>query len=377
MGMNAEKHTLGLIINPIAGLGGRAGLKGSDGPGFAEKALTLGGSAEASQRTKQALSYMIDLKDDLIFYTYGGTMGETALKEMGFTTIVVGHPTDHESSAQDTIAAAKILRETGVELLLFAGGDGTACDICKAIHSTLPVIGIPAGVKMHSAVYAITPRNAGLAAREFLTHSCKLHEAEVMDIDERLFREGYVSAKLYGYMMVPQAGGRLQKMKASGYSERDALAGIAAYIGNKMEEDTIYLVGPGSTTRALMEELRLPNTLLGVDVVLNKQLLIADVNERQIWGLISNYAQKTKIIITVIGGQGSLLGRGNQQFSPRVIRKVGRGNIVVMSSANKLLALKGQSLLVDTGDVQLDEDLCGYIEVITAYSQSTYIKVSN
>lgn len=374
--MNRGKRLLGLIINPIAGLGGRAGLKGSDGPNLVERALALGGCAEASSRTIQTLSHLMDLREDLAFYTYGGDMGETQLLELGFATKVVGRAASAESSARDTITAAKFIQAAGVELLLFAGGDGTARDICAAIGSTLPVIGIPAGVKMHSAVYAVNPRNAGLAAREFLMHGGALHEAEVMDIDEELFREGLVNARLYGYMMVPQASTRLQKSKAGGRTETCDTAGMAADIVQKMKQDTLYLVGPGSTTRAVMEELQLPNTLLGVDVVQNKQLLAVDVNERQIWELIDS-AHSVKMIITVIGGQGSLLGRGNQQFSPRVIRKVGRDNIVVVATVNKLLALRNRVLLVDTGDTALDEALCGYLEVITAYGQCSYFRVSN
>lgn len=371
------KCAVGLIINPIAGLGGRAGLKGSDGLGLAEKARALGGSAEASQRTIQLLSDLIDWKGNLIFYTYAGEMGEVPLKALGFETMVVGCAEFDESTARDTINAARLITAAGVELLLFAGGDGTARDICGVIGCSIPVIGIPAGVKMHSAVYAVNPRNAALAAREFLSGDSMLREAEVMDVDEELFREGHVSAKLYGYMMVPQAGDRLQKPKSGGRTEAGDLAGIAAYITDNMTKDTIYLIGPGSTTRAVMDELKLPNTLLGVDAIQNKQLLAADMTERQIWEMISDPAKPVKIIITVIGGQGSLLGRGNQQFSPRVISRVGRENIIVIATTNKLLALNSRSLAVDTGDTALDDALCGYIEVITAYANSTFFNVRN
>lgn len=374
----AIKHAVGLIINPIAGLGGRAGLKGSDGPGIAERARALGGSAEASGRTAQFLSHLIDWKDRLIFYTYGGDMGEKKLKELGFETRVVGCAGDGQSTAEDTVGAAKLIQAAGVELLLFAGGDGTARDICGVIGCSLPVIGIPAGVKMHSAVYAVNPRNAALAVKEFfLSGKGILCEAEVMDIDEDLFRKGSVSARLYGYMMVPQAGDRLQKPKAGGRTEAEDLAGIAAFIADNMEQDTIYLIGPGSTTRAVMTELKLSNTLLGVDIVLNKRLLASDVNERQIWELISGSSNMVKMVITVIGGQGNLLGRGNQQFSPRVIRRIGRENIIVIAAVSKLLALNGRPLVVDTGDAALDNALCGYIKVITAYSHSTFFNVSN
>jgi len=274
--------------------------------------------------------------------------------------------------------AAKLLQDAGVDLLVFAGGDGTARNVCEAIGVSVPVIGIPAGVKIHSAVYAVNPRNAGLAIRDFLEgRSVRLKEAEVMDIDEELFRQGRVSTKLYGYMMVPESGSRIQNMKSGGGSETGDLVGMAGYIVCNMEEDTLYIVGPGSTTRSIMEDMGLPNTLLGVDVVQNKELIASDVTEKQLWELIEDAALKVKIVITVIGGQGSLFGRGNQQISPRIIRRVGRENIIVAATVSKLLALGGQPLLVDTGDLELDQSLCGFIEVVVAFGQTSYCQVDN
>jgi len=305
-------------------------------------------------------------------------MGEKQLQELGLACRVVGAPEGAHSTAADTVAAAKAVAALPVDLLMFAGGDGTARDICGAIGVRVPVIGIPAGVKIHSAVYAINPRNAGFVAKDYLGgRISRLRESEVMDIDEDLFRQGRVSAKLYGYMMVPEAGSRVQNIKSGGASEAGELLGMAGYIVCNMQEDTLYVIGPGSTTRSIMEDLGLPNTLLGVDVVCNKQLVAADVTEAQLWALIKDYQYPVRIIVTIIGGQGHLFGRGNQQISPRIIRRIGKENIIVAATNSKLLALQGQPLLVDTGDMALDQELCGFIEVIVAFGQSTICQVSN
>lgn len=372
-----NKKAVGIIINPIAGLGGRVGLKGSDEPDIVEKSLALGGKPEAPKRASYALAELSDIKDKIDIYTYGGDMGENELRELGFEFNVVGFPSGARTTAQDTIDAARLMKERKVDIILFAGGDGTARNIYEAIGTTIPVIGIPAGVKMHSAVYAINPLNAGMAAKDFLTgKTTALQEREVMDIDEELFRQDIVSAKLYGYMVTPDSGSRIQNMKSGGTSEKGALAGMAGYIVCTMEEDTIYIIGPGSTTRSIMEDLKLPNTLLGVDVVKNKRLLASDVSESQLLELIKDPEQKVKIIVTIIGGQGILFGRGNQQISPEIIRRVGKQNIIVVSTASKLISLRGQPLIVDTGDIELDQELSGFIEVVIDFNQTSYYQIT-
>ncbi len=374
--MDKTKKSIGIIINPIAGLGGRVGLKGSDGPDTVDKALALGGKPESPLRSSKAIEQLLGIKDCIKVYTYGGSMGEDVLKEFPFDVTLVGKPKDVRTTAVDTIEAAQRLRDVGVDLIMFAGGDGTARNVCEAVGSDVPVVGIPAGVKIHSAVYAINPRNAGLAAVEYLQGKIQnLVEAEVMDIDEDLFREGIVSAKLYGYMRVPFSRSRIQNMKSGGGSEAGDLAGMAGYIVAKMEPDTLYIIGPGSTTRTIMEDLGVPYTLLGVDVVLNNKIAALDVTETQLWEMINNPERKVKIIVTIIGGQGMIFGRGNQQISPRIIRKVGRENIVVAATASKLIALNGQPLLVDTGDPELDEELSGFIEVVIAFGQTSFYTV--
>ena len=196
---------IGVIINPIAGLGGRVGLKGSDGEDIVERALALGGKPESSIRAEYALEQLRDVSGEVLFLSYAGDMGENQLRKLGYAVDVLGQQADPQRSrAGDTIAAAKKMLESNAELIIFAGGDGTARNICEAVGTSIPVIGIPAGVKIHSAVYAINPRNAGMIARDYAaSRISKLNEAGVMDIDEDLFRQGRVVAKLYGYMMVP------------------------------------------------------------------------------------------------------------------------------------------------------------------------------
>ncbi len=376
--MSSKRKSIGVIINPIAGLGGRVGLKGSDGPEIVEKALAMGAEPESSIRTGYALAQLKAIKEEVDFYTYGGDMGEHQLEELGFEAKVVGWPEGERTTAEDTMKAAKAMKEAEVDLILFAGGDGTARNIYEAIGDSVPVVGIPAGVKIHSAVYATNARNAGLAAKDYLEGNAEGFKlSEVMDIDEEIFRQGRLSAKLYGYLQIPEAGNRMQNTKSSAPSEHEELMGVVDHIVSRMEEDTLYIIGPGSTTRAIMEAMDLEGSLLGVDLVKNGELVDSDVSEKAIWDQIQRSGGNVKIIVTIIGGQGNLFGRGNQQISPRVIRYVGKKNIIVAATGSKLLSLQGEALLVDTGDEALDEELSGYIEVVKGYAFTASYPVTN
>lgn len=372
-----ERQLIGFIINPLAGLGGRVALKGSDGADIIARALALGGAPEAASRARAALEQLRPYQDSIHFLTYAGPMGAELLEEAGFSFTVVGEP-QSPTTASDTIAAARAIRDAGAALLLFAGGDGTARDVCEALGNSLPVLGIPAGVKMHSAVYALNPQSAGLAAAEFICGKATGDRAaEVMDIDEDAFRQGRVSARLYGYMQVPCLSGHLQTSKSASNTDEEELVGMAGFIVNNMEPDALYFIGPGSTTMAIMEDLGLAGTLLGVDVVQNQGLVQADVNESQLFALLEQTDAPAYIIVTPIGGQGMLFGRGNQQFSPRILRRVGRANIQVVATRQKLRSLSGRPLVVDTGDAQLDAQLCGYQDVIVDYEQTVFYKISD
>ena len=368
---------MGLIVNPVAGLGGRVGLKGSDGAEIQKKALALGAEPRAESRAIEALERLKGM-EGLKILTYPGEMGEEAARACSFEPEVIGSITSGQTTAQDTHDAASEMLRQGVDLLLFAGGDGTARDIYNAVGTNLPVLGIPAGVKIHSAVYATHPRSAGQLAALYLQGKVSgLREVEVMDIDEEAFRQNVLSVRLYGYLKIPFRSNLVQSQKMPSTGEASALAAIAEDIVTKMEKDVLYIIGPGTTTRAIAEEMGLGKTLLGVDVVLNGEMVARDASESQVLALLDEQGGgKARIVVTPIGGQGYLFGRGNQQISPRVIERVGKEHIVVVSTPDKLHALGTQPLLVDSGDRALDETLAGYVLVVTGYNERAVRKVS-
>ncbi|MEJ2271648.1 MAG: ATP-NAD kinase, partial [Candidatus Bathyarchaeota archaeon] len=193
-----------------------------------------------------------------------------------------------------------------------------------------------------------------------------LWEAEVMDIDEKAFREGRVSAKLHGYLLSPYEPNLIQGAKMASpitESELRNQAAIAVYISERMKDDIIYIISAGTTTRTIGDILNQKKTLLGVDLFYKKKIIAKDVNEKQIIRAIKD--KTAKIIVTPIGGQGFIFGRGNQQISPKIIRKVGKNNIIIIATQNKMKNLK--KLKVDTGDIELDSDLKGTMNVITDY----------
>ncbi|MEM5512494.1 ATP-NAD kinase family protein [Pseudoalteromonas sp. AS84] len=358
---------LGLIVNPVAGLGGTVALKGSDGAHTAAKAIELGAEPKANSRTKAALEVLLPYKECLTIYTVNGDMGEQTAKALGFKVEVV-YNSAVITTPDDTEQAAKVLKDFGVDLVLFAGGDGTARNICHAIEDTIPVLGIPAGCKIHSGVYAITPKAAGrvvemLVKGELVT----LADADVMDIDEDAFRQGTVKAKRYGEMQTPSEVRYMQAVKNGGKETDElVLADIAAHVVSQMDEDTFYIMGSGSTVEAIMEEMGLENTLLGVDLIKDQTLVAQDLTAKQLFEL--THEQSTKLVITLIGGQGHIFGRGNQQLSPALIRAIGKENIIVVATKTKLQALNGRPLICDTGDGELDDELTGYIKVTTGFN---------
>jgi predicted polyphosphate/ATP-dependent NAD kinase len=365
---------LGLIINPLAGVGGSVALKGSDGAETARKALELGAEPKAQLRALSALSVLAGLAVEVV--TYPDEMGEAVARTAGFEPLVLGSIQAGRTTAQDTEKAALDMYHAGVDLIMFAGGDGTARNICHALPEQFPVLGIPAGVKIHSGVYAVTPKAAGeivamLVRGELVT----LGDQEVRDIDEAQFREGRVRAKYYGELLVPQEHRYLQNVKNGGKEvEELVLTDIAADLIERMEANTRYIIGSGTTVQAVMHELSLPNTLLGVDLIEDEQLVASDCTAQEL--LTKTVGFNTKIIITIIGGQGHILGRGNQQLSPELIRRVGKDNLLVIATKTKLAELNGRPLIVDTGDSALDKELAGVIPVITGYHDAVLYRIA-
>ena len=368
----STKRKLGLIVNPLAGIGGRVGLKGSDGVEIVRRAFDLGAERLAPARAAEALRGLVAQRDTFEWVTYPADMGADEAVACGFAPVVLGSLAPGATTAEDTRRAAREMADFGVELLLFVGGDGTARDICEAVGGRLPVLGIPAGVKIHSSVYAINPRRAADAVRAFLQGRAPVREGEVMDIDEDLFRAGRVSARLYGYLRVPFEERCMQGAKAASTSAVGSIEELAAYAVELMWEDCCYVLGPGSTMQAIGRVLNVDKTLLGVDVLCRGRLVAKDVTEAQLLALLEG--RPAKIVVTVIGGQGYIFGRGNQQISPAVIEKVGIGNVMVVAARDKLVALN-HPLLVDTGDAELDRRLSGFRRVIAGYHEESIWKV--
>lgn len=369
-----ERKRLGFIINPMAGLGGSVGLKGSDG--CVEEALRRGAIPQAEKRARTALAELLPLREELTILTGTGSLGGNVCRELGFDYILADNISCDHTSAETTKALTGWIQSQHPALVLFAGGDGTARDVYQEAQEETVFLGIPAGVKIHSPVYARNPKAAGQLAKLWLEE--KLHTVsarEVLDIDEALYRSEIINTKLYGYLTIPKERHYTQNRKCgTPPSEESVMESIACRIVDEMEPDTYYLIGAGTTTRCIMRQLELPNTLIGVDLICNRQVVENDVYGEKILHHIRG--KKAKLIVTITGGQGFLFGRGNQQLTPEVIRAVGKENILILATKEKLFQLRGQPLLVDTGDEELDASLSGYYRVITSYHETTVCLVS-
>jgi predicted polyphosphate/ATP-dependent NAD kinase len=347
--------TLGLVVNPIAGMGGRVALKGTDGPEALREARARGATPMAAERARRALAR---LPREIRVLAAPGAMGADVAARAGLECEVVAAAAGGgATTAHDTRAAVRELRERGVDLLLFAGGDGTARDIYDAIGDDLPLVGVPTGVKMHSGVFASTPDAAGAAAAAYL-RTGRLREADIADVDEDAARRDRVATRLYGHARVPHEPALMLGTKASSRNDDAGLDALCA----QMDLGGVTLLGPGTTTARIRK-----GTLLGVDAVENGEVIAADLDERALLELAAD-----RLILGVVGGQGSLLGRGNQQLSPRVLRRI--PEVIVLAAADKLVHLT--CLRVDTGDDALDAELSGYIRVHTAPGRTTVMRVS-
>ncbi len=363
---------LGLVINPWAGIGGAVAMKGSDGDTIVAEALRRGAVPRAQERCRAALNELLPWRDQLHFYTASHDMGASLLGALGFSHTIVYH-TGEKTSAHDTESAVNALSTLSLGLILFAGGDGTARNVCQVLGEETPVLGIPAGVKIHSAVYAVSPPAAGKIVAEIVQgHPLELLSANVMDLDEDAYRVGNVRAKLFGYMRVP-AHPLVQQSKVSMRSaEPTAVDEIAEFIAGEMQADCLYVLGSGSTCAAIKQQLGMQGTLLGVDAWCNGNQVLTDATESQLLECL-NAHRNVRLYVTVIGGQGHIFGRGNQQISARVLRQIGRANITVVASPGKLQSLQGRPLLIDSGDVDLDRAFSGPIRVVTGYqSEAIY-----
>lgn len=356
---------VGLVINPIAGMGGKVALKGTDTDAL-EIAIGRGASPTAERRARRAISIVPPI---IHFLTASGSMGEDVLKTLGFEHEVV-HRVCGRSGAEDTVRTCQQFRgRTG--LVLFCGGDGTARDVMTALGNDVPVVGIPAGVKMHSAVFANTPEEAGAAVSRFFDGERDTRLAEVMDVDEEAFRRGELRARLYGYLKVPDLGS-LQPAKGAvfGTSDEEQKGAIAEFLVERMEPGTIYVLGPGTSTKAVADRMGQPKTLLGVDAYLDGKAVLTDASEKDLLRLLNG--QKAKVLVTPIGRQGFIFGRGNQQLSPKVIEMVGLENLTMIATPTKLA--ETPVLRSDSGEIGLDARLSGYRKVLIGYDQYRMVR---
>lgn len=370
------RRVLGLIVNPVAGMGGPVGLKGTDGTDILDEARRRGAQPRAATRARDAMLRLQRSPAQISVLAAPAAMGADIAQDAGFETLIAPFEAPSLSTAGHTREAAKWMKEQGADLILFAGGDGTARDIFAEIGDAVPILGIPAGVKMHSAVFATSPANAGHLAARFAEDSvaATLRPAEIMDLDEAAIREDRVSARLFGYAVSPYERLLVQNAKSGSRPGEDAaLDAVARQVAAAMLPGCLYILGPGTTTRRVARALDLPSTLLGVDAVLDGRIAGLDLDEAGLLALMDG--RESQLIVGILGGQGSLFGRGNQQISASVIRKVGRDRITAIASAEKLIALGNEPLHVDTGDAGIDAMLAGYMRVQTAPGNSTVFKV--
>jgi len=363
---------IGLIINPIAGMGGSVGLKGTDGDIY-QKALKMGAKAITLKRVSKLLSH-IKHKEKLFMLVAPGKMGADVIKGMGIEFEVLGK-IGEITTAEDTKRIAKQMLKRGIELLIFCGGDGTARDIYDAIGLEKPVVAIPGGVKMFSSVFSINPRAGAQIIDGFLEDVIETEDREVLDIDEKLVRKDMLKSTLYGYLKVLKIRNLVQAGKIGskfGRTIEENKQEIAQFIIENMEENILYLLGPGTTVKAITDNLKLAKTLLGVDAVYNKKAVGIDLNEYGILNLLNKHPI-AQIIVSPIGGQGFIFGRGNKQFTHKILKQVGSKNIKIVATVDKIREL--DCLRVDTGNIDVDNNLKGFAKVITGYMEESVIPV--
>lgn len=356
---------IGFLINPVAGLGGQAGLKGSDDQTGRELALRKGYLKTAPKRARQCVETFLKTEEaGYEILAPEGEMGGSLLRQMGIPFRPLGElPSGQVTTREDTIRAAREIQRAKADLLVFCGGDGTARDLCQALGSEFPVLGVPAGVKMYSACFAVNPWKAGELLGEFVRgKQMAFALREVMDIDESRLSSREVSPALYGFLKVLDDGAHLQRAKEMSLGDGEEAETLAEDILSEMREDTLYIIGPGGTTYRIKEKLHSKGTVRGVDLVKGGQILYRDADEQTIWRLLGQ-AEEAEIIVTCIGGNGFLFGRGNQQISPRIIRAVRKEHIRIAVTRQKLAHLGGKPMLVDTGDRETDEYLKGYYKI--------------
>jgi len=368
-----RRISVGLVINPLAGTGGPLAQKGSDN-------LYLGDYLAADMLSLNSLKRVADfcsalgaVAKDIAWLAPNGVMGAAVLHHLGITFQSADTEVATIPSAADTQALVAEYCKKNVDLIVFAGGDGTAADVAQVITHCNPaqlVLGIPAGVKIQSGVFAINP----VAASQLviaLVQGALLHaeSAQVRDLDEVVLRLGQVKSRYLGSMLVPYDGRFIQSIKQGGLvAEELIISDIAAYLKELIPEEATLVFGPGKTMADLQEALGLPHTLLGFDVFANNCCLALDADVQQLSSLLSSTVDPW-VFLTVIGGQGHIIGRGNQQLSADILKTIGRKAIHPVATKEKLASVGRGRLLIDSGDRALDEQWQGLIPVICGYRE--------
>ena len=381
-----SKTRICFVVNPIAGMGGPLALKGTDGKARWE-AVRRGAEPVAPKRAKRFLDELkrLGILDSILFYTATGSMGEELLREYNVdyeVVNVVANPT----VAADTIETVVRCCKQDVDLVVFCGGDGTARDVSLALaikgRKNIPLLGIPSGVKMYSSIFATNPEAAAQAVAEFV-RSRKANcccEGEVVDIDEEAFRKNTLNVRLY---MLTQTlcskylvGASKQPTPETPDEEENRRAIANHVLEYYVKPCTLIVLGPGTTTKAIADALGVEKTLLGVDVIHDGRLIARDVDGPMLEKIVEEHLKRggrVLIIVSPIGGQGFIFGRGNQQITPHVLKLVGRSNILVVATHSKISRLK--KLCIDTGDPELDKMFKGYIRVVVDYGEEVVMKI--
>jgi predicted polyphosphate/ATP-dependent NAD kinase len=374
-----EKVTIGFLVNPIAGMGGRVGLKGTDGK--YDDAVRLGAKPVAKEKAVEALKSFIEELDDnekISWITCKDSMGEDALHKVGLSSNIVYHSSSFDTLNTDTFNACRSFLQHHVDLIVFCGGDGTAHDIVSVVKKKVPILGIPSGVKMHSGVFGVNARATGKMIHEFIQGSLSIGDVEIMDLDEELYRKGIWKVKLLEMAkgIVEPMYVQVGKMSFATVSEDEIKDEIADHIDEEMKQhpDVLYLFGSGGTLNHISKKLGIKNTLLGIDAVYNHESIGEDLNEKDIMVLLQEY-KSAKLVVSPIGAQGFILGRGNLQISPEIIKKVGIENIIVVATPAKLLSTP--FIRVDTGDADLDKEFVDFemMMVVIGFRLSKVVKI--
>ncbi len=356
---------VGLIVNPISGIGGEAGYKGSDADW--RKALDAGFEPHAGERASRFVESLHDA--DVAWLSAAGAMGVAGLPTIEAAAKAIG-----ETTPEDTAAAAEAMRTAGVDLICFVGGDGTATDVARTVGTTVPCLGVPAGVKITSPVFAHDLEEAAWLVSH-LAPGFETIARDVTDLDEEAYRAGRLDTRLTGSLLVP-ASPMVQGGKIATVADTP-LDGMVTHLMRDWDTAALTIVGAGSVCRAIKKGFWGEPTLLGVDVIAGDRIIAADVDAPTLEALVAEAAvegRPVRIVVTLIGGQGVAFGRGTQVITPKVLRAAGWDHVHIVAPPEKLLGLRG--IIIDTGDPALDASAPKYIRVISGHNETRMVRVN-